>query len=81
VDDVLAMARASGYELLSLETFSELRAAARIYRDHGFQVVREETNPRWGRPEITYQHYRLPLGAHVDAPAGRPDRLGNAVRA
>jgi ribosomal protein S18 acetylase RimI-like enzyme len=81
VDEVLAVARSSGYELVSLETFSELTAAARIYRDHGFQVVWEETKPRWGRPEITYQRYTLSLEAHADSSTGRPDRLGNPVGA
>ena len=42
-----------------LQTFSELRAAAHLYRSFGFEVVRAETGPRWGRSEITYQRYEL----------------------
>jgi ribosomal protein S18 acetylase RimI-like enzyme len=70
VGEVLAEARAAGYRLVSLETFSELTAAASIYRDFGFQLVWEETKPRWGRAEITYQRYELVLG---DRLVKRPD--------
>jgi len=58
--ELIEHARSLGYRRLRLETFSELRAAAAIYRDAGFEVVAEETGPRWGR-EITYQHYELDL--------------------
>ena len=57
VDELVAHARDSGYAGLRLDTFSELRAAAHLYRSHGFSVVSEETGPRWGRDEITYQIY------------------------
>jgi ribosomal protein S18 acetylase RimI-like enzyme len=60
LSELVAEARAAGYLRLHLETFSELRTAAAIYRDAGFRVVSEETGPRWGR-EITYQHYELDL--------------------
>ena len=50
----------AGYLRLHLETFSDLRTAAAIYRAAGFRVVAEETGPRWGR-RITYQHYELEL--------------------
>jgi ribosomal protein S18 acetylase RimI-like enzyme len=73
VAEVLAEARAAGYELVSLETFSELTAAASIYRDLGFELVWEETKPRWGRAEITYQRYELALG---DGLVKRPDDQG-----
>ena len=66
VGEVLSEARAAGYALIALETFSELTVAARIYRDHGFEVTWEETKPRWGRPEITYQRYELPLQREVE---------------
>jgi N-acetylglutamate synthase-like GNAT family acetyltransferase len=59
--DVIAQARKLGYARLRLETFSELRAAAHLYREVGFQVVREDTRPRWGRDSITYQYYELEL--------------------
>ena len=52
-------ARAHGYDGLWLETFSELRAAAAIYRSHGFELVSEDDGPRWGRERITYQRYEL----------------------
>jgi GNAT superfamily N-acetyltransferase len=67
VGEVIAEARAAGYELIALETFSELTAAARIYLDHGFEVVWEERKPRWGRAEITYQRYELPVRAQGEA--------------
>ena len=35
----------------------DLRAAAHLYREHGFELVGAETGPRWGRAEITYQRY------------------------
>lgn len=57
VGEVVAEAERHGYGLLKLETFSELRAAAHLYREHGFELVRAETGPRWGRAEITYQRY------------------------
>jgi len=57
VGEVLAEADAHGYDLLKLETFSELKVAAHLYREHGFELVSAETGPRWGRPEITYQRY------------------------
>ena len=55
----MASAESFGYQTIGLETFSELRAAARIYRSVGFQVVWEQSGPRWGRDEITYQRYEL----------------------
>ena len=57
VGEVLSKARAAGYASIALETFSELAAAARIYRSYGFEIIWEETKPRWGRAEITYQRY------------------------
>jgi GNAT superfamily N-acetyltransferase len=60
VAELVALARRLGYRLLRLETFSDLRVAAAIYRDAGFRLVAEETGPRWGR-ELTYQHYELEL--------------------
>jgi ribosomal protein S18 acetylase RimI-like enzyme len=59
--DMLAHAEQSGYALVWLETFSELEAAAHLYRDHGFRVVSEDMAPRWGRDRITYQRYELEL--------------------
>jgi GNAT superfamily N-acetyltransferase len=66
IGEAVSTARDLGFELLRLETFSDLRAAAHIYRAHGFEVVNEETGPRWGRDRITYQRYELEL-----CPTGR----------
>jgi len=61
VSEVVEFARASGFERVGLETFSELTTAARIYRSHGFMLRSEESGPRWGRETITYQCYELVL--------------------
>jgi GNAT superfamily N-acetyltransferase len=60
VGDLLACARKQGFERLELETFNALAAAARIYRDVGFEVTWERERTDWG-PLITYQHYQLEL--------------------
>jgi ribosomal protein S18 acetylase RimI-like enzyme len=59
--EMLAKAEQAGYATVWLETFSELRAAAHLYREHGFRLVSEETAPRWSRDSITYQRYELEL--------------------
>jgi ribosomal protein S18 acetylase RimI-like enzyme len=59
--EMLARAAELGYTQVSLETFSELEAAAHLYRDHGFEVVSADAAPRWGRERITYQRYELEL--------------------
>ena len=61
VDEMVVKAREAGYAMVWLETFSELRAAAHLYRSHGFKLVSEQTGPRWGRDAITYQRYELEL--------------------
>ncbi len=72
--EVLATAEEAGYARIGLETFSELEAAAHLYREHGFELIWAETAPRWGRAEITYQRYELALPrAH--------DRSGSATPA
>jgi ribosomal protein S18 acetylase RimI-like enzyme len=58
--ELLAEARAAGMHRLEFETFSDLRAAAHLYRDAGFEVISEVRRDDWG-PTITYQHYRLDL--------------------
>lgn len=65
IGELLAKARESGYMLVSLDTFSELEAAAHLYRSYGFEVVSEDTGPRWGRDQITYQRYELELAAQA----------------
>ena len=49
IGELLETAESLGYETIGLETFSELRAAAHIYRSYGFELLWEETGPRWGR--------------------------------
>ncbi len=55
--ELFEFAAAAGYERVGLETFSELTAAAHLYREHGLEVVSEDTRSRWGRDSITYQRY------------------------
>jgi N-acetylglutamate synthase-like GNAT family acetyltransferase len=74
LDELIAEARDLGFERLRLETFSLLRAAAHLYRFYGFEVIEEDTRPRWGRDSITYQHYELDL-----ARASRPESVANPV--
>ena len=57
IGEAVAFAERCGYERLALMTFSDLRAAGHLYREHGFAVVEEETGPRWGRASVTYQRY------------------------
>jgi len=66
VSELIAEARAKGFARITLETFSELRAAAHLYRAHGFERTHAETGPRWGRDEITYEHYELVLEPAAD---------------
>jgi ribosomal protein S18 acetylase RimI-like enzyme len=63
VEEVVAFAESAGYERIALETFSDLTAAARIYRSVGFEVEWEQRGPRWGRDDVTYQRYELELPA------------------
>jgi GNAT superfamily N-acetyltransferase len=71
VSEVVEFARDADYERIELETFSDLRRAAAIYRSHGFRLTSEEAGPRWGRETITYQHYELDLSG-VEASGERP---------
>jgi ribosomal protein S18 acetylase RimI-like enzyme len=71
VSELVQKAEQSGYARLVLMTFSDLRAAAHIYRSHGFEVVWAQTAPRWGRDDFTYQRYELDLGAGGDSLASR----------
>jgi ribosomal protein S18 acetylase RimI-like enzyme len=61
--EMLARAAEVGYGRVSLETFSELEAAAHLYRDAGFELVSADEAPRWGRERIIYQRYELELSA------------------
>jgi RimJ/RimL family protein N-acetyltransferase len=60
VGEAVERARELGMRRVELETFSALRAAARISRAAGFQVVAARERSDWG-PTITYQSYQLEL--------------------
>jgi GNAT superfamily N-acetyltransferase len=57
---VVVFARASGYEQLMLETFSELEGAAHLYRADGFALVDTWVTTLWGR-ELARERYELAL--------------------
>src|SRR5215207_3246628 len=61
LDELFAEVERARYVRVALETFSDLEAAAHLYRDRGFELVWEDTRPRWGRPAVTYQRYELEL--------------------
>ena len=65
LEALLDKAEEVGYAHVGLETFSELEAAAHLYLDQGFEVVWEDSAPRWGRDRVTYQRYELELPAGV----------------
>jgi GNAT superfamily N-acetyltransferase len=60
VETVLEAAREAGYERLELYTFTDLRAAASLYRSVGFEVASSEETVRWGR-RMEWQRYELAL--------------------
>ena len=62
---MLAFAEDHGYRLVWLETFSDLQAAAQLYREHGFVVTSADTAPRWGRDSITFQRYEMEVAARA----------------
>jgi N-acetylglutamate synthase-like GNAT family acetyltransferase len=78
--EAVAAAEEYGYDTLGLETFSELTTAAHLYREHGFELVWEDPRPRWGREEITYQRYELPL-PRTGASLGSNSRISAIARA
>ena len=57
----------AGYGGLALETFSDLRGAAHLYRSHGFELRWEQSGPRWGREQLTYQRYELSFQARAQS--------------
>jgi ribosomal protein S18 acetylase RimI-like enzyme len=65
IGELLAEAQGAGYAGVWLETFSDLHAAAHLYRSHGFEVVSAESGPRWGREAVTYQRYELNFQARA----------------
>lgn len=59
VGEAMEFAEETGFDMVFLDTFSELRTAAHLYRAHGFELLGEDTKPRWGRDSISYQHYEV----------------------
>jgi ribosomal protein S18 acetylase RimI-like enzyme len=59
--ELAAEADAAGYEVIRLETFSELTVAARLYRSFGFEVVGAHHDDRWGRM-LLHQEYERRRG-------------------
>jgi ribosomal protein S18 acetylase RimI-like enzyme len=60
IDSALAFCRERAFEKVRLWTISELKAAAHLYRQAGFVVVREATHEIWGATR-TEQEYELKL--------------------
>ena len=60
VDECVEYARSVGYRAIELWTVSLLAPARRIYQRAGFQLVEEDTAPRFGT-ELTGQTWRLDL--------------------
>ncbi len=60
VEWALGFCREQGYRSVFLWTFSELEAAAHLYRSHGFTLTEEKSHTIWGR-ELTEQRYDLTI--------------------
>jgi ribosomal protein S18 acetylase RimI-like enzyme len=60
LDTALDHCREAGYEAVFLTTIPQLTAAARMYRDTGFELVSEKPEAPWGG-EGTTQIYELRL--------------------
>jgi GNAT superfamily N-acetyltransferase len=54
--ELLSEADDAGYDLVWLDTFSDLRAAAQLYRSSGFELTESHTSSAWGRP-LVMQYY------------------------
>jgi RimJ/RimL family protein N-acetyltransferase len=78
IGELVDEAERGGYESIELRTFSELTAAAAIYRELGFELIGSETEPRWGLAEVTYQHYELVFQRR--AQAFRSSSTGSSAR-
>ena len=58
VGEAVAFARASGYKSMFLWTIDFLKAATKVYSDHGFALTESKTHWHWGR-ELTEEKYEL----------------------
>lgn len=67
IAELLAEAEGAGYASVWLETFSDLRAAAHLYRSLGFELLSAQSGPRWGREDVTYQRYELNFQARAQS--------------
>lgn len=61
IEEAIRFCREEGYSSIFLWTESRLEAAARLYRDAGFQLTESKTHPLWGSM-VTEQRYDLRLG-------------------
>jgi GNAT superfamily N-acetyltransferase len=59
VDACLEFARAAGYERMRLWTNSSLEAAARIYRERGFELVSEHPHHSFGHDLVGQTYERV----------------------
>ncbi len=60
LDEALAFCRGAGYRRVILWTVSELKAAAHLYREAGFERVEARTHMAWGKA-VTEERYELGL--------------------
>ncbi len=60
LEAALDYTRERGFPRLELVTFSELRAAAHLYDEAGFELLSATPQPLWGR-ELELRHYELTL--------------------
>jgi GNAT superfamily N-acetyltransferase len=75
VEECVRFAREAGYEAITLWTNDVLVSARRIYRAHGFALVREEAHHSFGQ-DLVGQTWQRPLrggrGALPERPFPRP---------
>jgi GNAT superfamily N-acetyltransferase len=71
VSELLAEARSREMHKLKIQTFSALTAAARSYRDAGFQVVWER-DTAWYSSRVIHQVYEMELRSPLAPSGSRP---------
>jgi DNA-binding MarR family transcriptional regulator/ribosomal protein S18 acetylase RimI-like enzyme len=64
VEECVRFARQTGYKKMRLWTQSNLQAARHLYKEAGFQIVREENHHRFGK-DLTAETWELDLRAAV----------------